>query len=122
MTRFNYDGKLFVGVENYDEGDLNRQSLFRFYQRGDVVWSTIEGGGVAFGTIVAKVTEDEALDMVWQYLSTHGRFVSGTCRAEPELTADGRIRLEEEWTINETGEHGFSVLEERPADEASAVD
>lgn len=113
MSRFNFNNKTFRGVENYDSGDMNQETLFHYQQRDNIVWATFEGGGVGFGSLVAKVREDQSLDMVWQYLSADGRFVTGTCHSVPEETADGRIRLVEDWTINDTGERGHSVVEEQ---------
>ena len=113
MSGFNYDKRRFVGVVNYDDGDLTAETVFVYHQRGKAVWGTVEGGRVLAGTLVAKVLEDGCLDMVWQYLNTDGRFVTGTCSSKPEIMPDGRYRLHEVWRVHgERGEDGTSVIEE----------
>ncbi len=111
MADFNYDNKTFAGVENYDSGDANADTRFHYRQQGEVVWGTYHGGGVQFGTLVARLLTDGTLDMVWQYLNEEGVFISGTCRSIPTILPDGRYRLRESWTID-GGEPGISVIEE----------
>jgi len=111
MTQYNYDNRLFVGVENYDGGDLTGETLFKYYQDSNTVWGTYKGGGVVFGTLIAKLLDDGSLDMVWQYINRDGNFVSGTCRSTPEVLPDGRYRLNESWETSD-GISGTSVIEE----------
>lgn len=114
MAAISYNDKYFVGVENYDSGDLTADTIFHYRQRGDVVWGTFEGGGALHGNLVARVLPDGKLDMVWQYLNKEGRFIRGTCLSTPELLPDGRLRLKESWQIDgEGGEAGQSAIEER---------
>ena len=113
MATINYHNKVFKGVENYDSGDLNPDTRFYYFQEGNTVWGTIDGGCLIRGSLIAKSDEDGCLDMVWQYLSSTGEFICGNCRSTPELLPDGRIRLHEEWEIT-TGPDvkGSSVIEE----------
>lgn len=111
MPQFNYDSREFVGVVNYDDGDLTRDTRFTYYQDSDTVWGTYEGGGVVFGTLIAKPLSDGSLDMVWQYLNRDGKFISGTCVSKPEILPDGRYRLYESWETSD-GVSGTSVIQE----------
>ncbi len=112
MPEANYHNRCFVGVVNYDDGDLTRDVLFRYQQKGDVVWGTFEGGRVKFGTLVAAADAVGNLDMAWQYLNVDGDFVSGDCRSRLEVLEDGRYRLHETWTIHGSGNTGTSAIEE----------
>ncbi len=118
MTRFNYEGRVFAGTVNYDEGDFTRETRFFYHQKGSTVWGTCHGGNVVFGTLIARVEVDGILDMVWQCLNNKGAFRTGTCRSTPEVLPDGRYRLHEVWRIN-SGESGISVIEEVSASDAS---
>jgi len=100
ITRFNFDQKRFVGVENYDDGDLTKEVIFHYHQDGTVIRGTFEGG---------RVIE------IWRYTNVDGDVVYGTCVSTPELLPDGRYRLHESWTITggpNQGESGKSVIEE----------
>ena len=115
MTEFNYDNRKFVGIENYDDGDLTGDVVFKYQQSGSEVRGTFAGGRVQQGKLVAEVLTDGRLDMIWQYLNIDGQFVSGTCISTPEILPDGRYRLHEEWTITggpNQGLAGKSVIEE----------
>jgi len=109
-----YHDKRFVGVVNYDDGDLTEDVRFHYRQKDRTVWGTFEGGRVRFGTLVADVLDDDRLAMVWQYLNCDSDFVSGKCLSVPELLPDGRLRLHESWAII-GGESGSSVIEEVPS-------
>ncbi|MCK4572991.1 MAG: n-acetylglutamate synthase [candidate division Zixibacteria bacterium] len=113
MTEYNYEGRRFVGLVNYDDGDLTRETLFSYLQKENTVWGTFEGGRIRIGTLVADVKPDGSLDMRWLYLNIDGDFRWGSCISVPEILPDGRYRLFESWT-DFTAEEitGTSVIEE----------
>jgi len=109
----NYNDRQFRGVVNYDDGDLTRETLFVYHQKGDTVWGECTGGGVARGFLVGRVGGDGLLTLLWQYVSHDGRLVGGTCVSRPEVLADGRLRLHEEWAVTYGGnQKGSSIVEE----------
>ena len=113
MTTYDFNDRVFVGTVNYDSGDLTAETRFHYRQKGNAVWGTCEGGGVLFGTLLAKLEDDGRLTLCWQYVSTDGRLVGGTCTSMPEILPDGRYRLHESWQVTLGGdESGTSVVEE----------
>ena len=115
MTPLDLHNRMFVGVVNYDDGDANQNTVFRYYQDGDLVWGSYEGGRVRHGQILARVTPEGTLDMVWQYLNLDDQLVAGTCQSTPVLLLDGRYRLNEKWMITlgpSAGLAGESAIEE----------
>lgn len=115
MATYQYHGRIFRGVVNYDSGDLNADTRFHYRQTDGAVWGTFEGGGVGIGTLVAHIEPDGSLDMRWQYLSKDHRLVGGTCRSTLEVRSDGRYRLHESWQVTAGGDQqGTSVIEEVP--------
>jgi len=106
-----YHDRRFIGVVNYDDGDLTKDVRFHYRQKDHTVWGTFEGGRVRFGMLIADVLDGDRLDMRWQYLNCEDEFIGGTCLSVPELLPDGRLRLHESWTID--GDvSGESVIEE----------
>ena len=65
MSEFNYDNRRFVGVENYDDGDLTAEVVFHYTQEGSEVRGTFSGGRVDQGKLVAELLPGGKLDMVW---------------------------------------------------------
>lgn len=115
MSEFNYHNRRFVGVENYDDGDLTAEVVFHYTQEGSEVRGTFSGGRVDQGKLVAELLPNGKLDMVWQYLNIDGEFVNGCCKSTPKLLPDGRYRLEEDWIVTggpNQGLTGKSVIEE----------
>lgn len=117
-----YDGRFFRTVVNAETGDVTADTLFRYHQRGDLVWAEYEGGGVRFGTLIALADPDGNLDMRYQHVSAGGELMTGVCRSRPEVLADGRLRVHETWQWT-CGDHsaGTSVIEEISAEDAARL-
>lgn len=113
MSVIDYDGRCFRSVENTANGEVSGATTFEYHQHGDIVWATYEGGGVAFGTLVAAADDAGVLDMRYSHVNDAGDLRTGVCRSTPEVLADGRLRLHERWrwTCGDDSE-GTSILEE----------
>jgi hypothetical protein len=108
-----YDDRHFASVSNSAAGDAGSGTLFHYRQRGDVVWGTYYGGGIAQGTLIALVRTDGSLDMRYQHVTLDGAIKAGRCISRPEILVDGRIRLLEQWQWTEgSAESGESIVEE----------
>lgn len=110
-----FDRRRFRTVRNSDAGESSSETVFRYRQKGSVVWATYRGGDVTYGTLLARVDGDGRLDVVTQHLNKNGDFRTGRCRTRTEVLPDGRYRLHErwEWTSGAAGS-GRSVTEEVP--------
>jgi len=113
MSDINYHDRFFVPVENSASGEVGEGTVFYYRQCDGVVWATYEGGQIRFGTLIAKVIEDGALDMRYQHVNCDGELMTGRCRSVPEVLPDGRLRLHEswQWTSGDCSA-GMSVVEE----------
>ncbi len=113
MTGIDYHDRFFRSTANSSPGDAGSGAVFHYRQEGSVVWATYQGGAVAFGTLIAKVLHDGRLDMRYQQVTVSGAIKGGRCISTPTRLADGRIRLDEDWTWTEGGTgHGQSQIEE----------
>ncbi|MFT5144404.1 MAG: hypothetical protein ACI80V_000601 [Rhodothermales bacterium] len=113
MDQLNYDGRRFVAIANSANGEVSARTVFHYRQRDDLVWATYEGGGVRFGTLVATVDGSGRLDMRYSHVNASGELMTGTCRSNPELLVDGRLRLHESWHwTSGDRSRGESVVEE----------
>ena len=111
--KINYDKRVFKSVENSETGEVSGETRFFYHQKGNVVWAEYEGGEIIFGNLIAKVFDDDSLEMRYQHLNKKGEFMTGKCDSKPEVLADGRIRLYEkwQWTSGDFSK-GESVIEE----------
>ena len=122
MNKINYDNKTFVSVQNSETGEVSSETVFHYHQKDDLVWAEYAGGAVRFGTLIAKVTENNCLEMRYQHLNRNGELMTGRCFSTPEVLASGRIRLYEkwQWTSGDLSS-GTSIIEELSPQNAAAV-
>lgn len=108
-----YDQRIFAASNNSSNGQVGHGTRFHYRQDGRVVWAEYSGGSIAKGFLIATVADDDSLDMRYQHVDTSGEIRTGKCLSRPEMLADGRLRLHEEWqwTSGDLSE-GVSTLEE----------
>ncbi len=115
MSKLSYHNKRFRSLSNTENGEVDATTIFHYRQEEMTVWATYKGGSIIFGTLVAKVDEQNRLDMRYQHLSEDGTFKTGICHSTPEVLADGRIRLHEKWQWTSGDQSsGASIIEEIP--------
>lgn len=113
QRKINYDNRRFVPVTNSESGEVSGETVFHYRQKNAVVWATYKGGAIKFGTLVARVSETNELEMRYSHVNETGELMTGICHSTPEVLPDGRIRLYEKWQWT-SGDHseGESVVEE----------
>jgi hypothetical protein len=113
MSKIDYNNKRFVSCENSVNGEVSSETVFNYRQNGDLAWAEYSGGEIVFGTLIAKVVENDCLEMRYQHVNKNGELMTGNCFSTPEILADGRIRLHEKWQWT-CGDHssGNSTIEE----------
>lgn len=113
MAEINYDKRVFKSVRNSETGEVSGETRFFYHQKGNVVWAEYEGGEIIFGNLIARVYEDDSLEMCYQHLNTRGEFMTGKCTSKPEILENGKVRLHEKWRWT-SGDFssGESVVEE----------
>ncbi len=109
----NYNNRKFVAVTNSETGEVSTEIVFNYKQKEDLVWAEYSGGEIVFGTLIAKVVENNCLEMRYAHLNKHGELMTGKCFSTPEILPDSRIRLFEkwQWTCGDFSE-GTSIVEE----------
>lgn len=113
MTKINYDKRTFKSVSNSETGEVSSETIFKYQQRDDLVWAEYTGGEIIFGNLIAKVVDNNCLEMRYQHLNSNNELMTGKCFSIPKILADGKIRLYEkwQWTCKDFSE-GESVIEE----------
>ena len=111
--KINYDKRIFKSVSNSETGEVSSETTFHYRQKDDYVWAEYSGGEIVFGTLIAKVLNDNSLEMRYQHLNKQGKLMTGKCVSTPEIMPNGKIRLHEkwQWTSGDLSK-GESVIEE----------
>ncbi|WP_242985374.1 MazG nucleotide pyrophosphohydrolase domain-containing protein [Vallitalea okinawensis] len=117
----NYNNKRFKSVINTDNGEVNHQTIFKYFQKDDLVWAEYSGGGITKGYLIANVDDTGNLDMRYQHVNSNGELMTGKCFSQPKVLEDGRIQLHEKWEWT-SGDHskGESIVEEFKWDDDSS--
>ena len=111
--KINYDQRVFKSVENSPTGEVSGDTTFYYHQKENLVWAEYSGGAIVFGQLIAKVAEDNSLEMRYQHLNVNGAMMTGKCFSTPEVLANGKIRLHEQWQWTSGNfTSGESVIEE----------
>ncbi len=104
------DGRTLVGVAN-EGGDVDGDTRFHFQQDGDRIAARYAGGDIVDGYLVGTL-DGHRWDIRYVQLTADGETASGHSVGDVELTADGRVRVEDEWVWESKDGGGTSVLEE----------
>lgn len=95
--KFNLDGKKFRSISNTENGEVDSETLFHYYQDNDIISATYHGGLILKGHLVGKQLESGQLEFVYHHINRDGQLMFGKCTSTPALTADGKIKFFEEW-------------------------
>lgn len=95
--KINYDKRVFKSAQNSETGEVSSETRFYYHQKDNLVWATYEGGEIVFGNLIAKVSDDNSLEIRYQHLNAKGELMTGKCVSTPEILENGKIRLSEKW-------------------------
>lgn len=90
-----YDGRVFVSLENTENGEVDERTRFAYHQNGFSVWADYAGGDIVRGHLVGTTDEDGRLHFLYHHLNTAGELRAGECNSIPQKLPDGRLRLRE---------------------------
>ncbi|WP_449539645.1 n-acetylglutamate synthase [Ferdinandcohnia sp. Marseille-Q9671] len=109
----NYNNKTFVSTENSSNGEVSDKTYFTYSQEGNILFATYSGGEIVKGTIIGMVKEEGSLEFRYNHVNSKNEIRGGKCSSTPEILADGRIRLHENWQwLDDERTEGHSIIEE----------
>lgn len=112
--QINYNRKKFKPVSNTENGETSDDTIFEYFQEGNILHANYSGGKIKTGHLLATVDESSGnIDMVYHHMNLEGVIMTGKCRSTPQILPNGKIRLSEKWQWT-NGDHseGNSILEE----------
>lgn len=112
--RINYNGKIFIPQMNTGNGEVDAETIFRYFQENDLFWAEYSGGDVLMGHMVGTVDKNDELDFHYQHLNKDRQIRIGKCHSFPHIMDNGKIVLQEKWQwLNGDLSSGESVLVEK---------
>ena len=109
----NYNGRIFVSVENTVNGEVSSQTIFQYKQINHIIQATYRGGDIIQGMLIGTVKEEGCLQFRYNHVNLRNEIRGGECISTPEILPDGRIRLYERWQwLDAENTEGSSIIEE----------
>ena len=93
----NLNGKTFQSLSNTENGEVSSETLFYYYQEGQIVCATYEGGSILKGTLLGKFISKDEIEFNYQHISKDDELKAGHCKSKILIQDDGKIKLEESW-------------------------
>ncbi len=114
QTKINYDGRIFIVEANSENGELCRETIFKYHQNGNQFWAEYDGGSVIIGHILGIVSDTVNLKFYYHHINKQNDLRIGYCESTPIIDGAGKIKLYENWKwLNGDESKGTSVLIER---------
>lgn len=114
QARINYNGKIFIPQRNTENGEVNEETIFCYFQENDLFWAEYSGGDVLKGHMIGTVDENGELDFRYQHLNKDRQIKIGKCHSIPFILENGKIALSEKWQwLNGDLSGGESVVVEK---------
>lgn len=114
MEGINYNGKIFVPQSNTENGEVDAETVFCYFQENDLFWAEYIGGDVLKGHMVGTVAGNGELDFHYQHVNKDRQVRIGKCHSIPHILENGKIALQEKWQwLNGDLSSGESVVVEK---------
>ena len=104
--KLSLDNRVFVPVENSDNGVVSGKTRFHFWQDGMVFYADYFGGDVREGHIIGTFDKDGTGDLLYHCLTTDKQLKAGKAKAVFSKTQDNRLAFELDWEWI-TGDHSW---------------
>lgn len=110
----NYNNKVFKPISNTDNGETSNETIFHYKQVGNIVTATYSGGKIIQGHLIGLVDSFGNIEMRYHQVNDKNELMTGICKSTPEILANGKIRLLEEWKWTSGDKStGTSIIEEQ---------
>ncbi|MFM9911400.1 MAG: n-acetylglutamate synthase [Chitinophagaceae bacterium] len=109
----NYHNKIFRAVSNSANGETSVETIFNYFQEGNLLSGNYFGGKIKMGNLLGIVSADGALNFSYHHINDQNEVMAGTCTSIPELLPNGKIRLHETWRWTSVDKStGNSIIDE----------
>lgn len=77
MMYMNYNNRRFRPVENTENEETSRETIFEYKQNGNILTSEYSGGQIICGHLIGLVGEDGVIEMRYHQINTKGEMMKG---------------------------------------------
>ena len=115
MKEFNLNNKKFALVTNSENGQVNDETIFHYWQEKDIVTAEYSGGTIRTGKIIALL-KGNTLEMLYNCLTTDNELKAGKATTIVSTNEFGKLKLFLDWrwlnqSIDTTGKSEYIEIE-----------
>lgn len=92
----NLDNKKFITTENKN-GLSTNETVFHYFQNGQVITGQYKGGAIQEGFIVGKQTDESTIELIFQCITKDGELKVGESKGVVSKNLNGKLELSFEW-------------------------
>ncbi|MDO4429979.1 MAG: n-acetylglutamate synthase [Lonepinella koalarum] len=109
----NLHHRTFISVNNSENGEVNSNTLFYYYQQDNIIWAEYVGGEIVKGFLIGKFIAKDKIEFTYQHLNQKLENRMGKCVSQIEVLSNGKLRLYESWKwFDGEQQIGTSIIEE----------
>lgn len=113
LDKINYDGKVFIPQSNTENGEVDEETIFHYFQEDNLFWAEYSGGDVLKGHMIGTAEDNGELDFHYQHMNKNKQVRIVKCHSIPQILKNGRIEMREKWQwLNGDLSSGESVVVE----------
>ena len=90
------DQRKFVTTDN-EHGLSSNETIFHYYQNGDVITGTYKGGAIVEGFIVGKQTGEFTIELLFQCITNERELKVGASKGIISESSSGKLKLNFDW-------------------------
>ena len=103
MRSYNLDNKAFVTTGN-EQGLANPDTVFRYFQTGEIITGRYRGGHIKEGLIVGKQIGPDKIELLYQCITNANELKCGQSKGIISEDEEGKLLLNFDWNwLNSEG-------------------
>jgi GNAT superfamily N-acetyltransferase len=110
--KYDFHKKRFNVVKNDGvDVEVNEETVFNFYQNGELVYAEYTGGKIKYGEIFGLI-ENETIYFYYSQVNITGEKNQGSSKDEIRTLENGKLQLIDKWQWKTKSGQGLCILEE----------
>lgn len=106
---YDLNNKIFTAVQNSDNGEVNQQTRFHYFQQDEIIWAEYSGGEIIKGFLIGKWISSNQITFSYQHINKLLENRLGHCTTTFN-DEQGKLIGQESWQWLDSLEHGQSQI------------
>lgn len=109
FNMFNLNNKIFTALQNSENGEVNNQTRFHYFQQDKIIWAEYHGGEIVKGFLIGKWISTNQIEFNYQHVNIQLQNRIGHC-ITTFIIKQGKLIGQENWQWLDSLEYGQSTI------------